>query len=66
MQSLWISTRFDKKFSTKILMQLVLTAFVDVSLEEAEQKSPYESFNDVTGTSSSKDAQIGGVVSICC
>ncbi|XP_030943438.1 protein TIC 40, chloroplastic isoform X2 [Quercus lobata] len=36
-------------------------AFVDVSPEEAEQKSPYESFNEVTGTSSSKDAQIGGV-----
>ncbi|KAK9989147.1 hypothetical protein SO802_029386 [Lithocarpus litseifolius] len=38
-------------------------AFVDVSPEEAEQKSPYESFNDVTGTSSSKDPQIGGVFS---
>nr|XP_023921383.1 protein TIC 40, chloroplastic-like isoform X2 [Quercus suber] len=38
-------------------------AFVDVSPEEAEQKSPYESFNDVTGTSSSNDAQIGGVFS---
>lgn len=47
-------------------MQHVLTAFVDVSPEEAEQKSPYESVNDVTGTSSSKDVQIGGVVSICC
>ena len=66
LQSLWIYTRIEKKFSTKILMQHVLTAFVDVSPEEAEQKSPYESFNEVTGTSSSKDAQIGGVVSICC
>lgn len=47
-------------------MQCVLAAFVDVSPEEAEQKSPYESFEDVTGTSSSTDAQIGGVVSICC
>ncbi|GMY39130.1 protein TIC 40, chloroplastic-like isoform X2 [Fagus crenata] len=38
-------------------------AFVDVSPEEAEQKRPYESFEDVTRTSSSTDAQIGGVVS---
>ncbi|XP_041014713.1 protein TIC 40, chloroplastic-like isoform X3 [Juglans microcarpa x Juglans regia] len=30
---------------------------LDVSPEEAEQKSPYESFKDVTGTSSSEDIQ---------
>lgn len=42
----------------------MVTAFVDVSPEEAEQKSPYESFKDASGTSSFKDAQIAGVVSI--
>ncbi|XP_059446548.1 protein TIC 40, chloroplastic-like [Corylus avellana] len=33
-------------------------AFVDVSPEEAEQKSPYESLKDASGTSSFKDAQV--------
>ncbi|XP_042984069.1 protein TIC 40, chloroplastic-like isoform X4 [Carya illinoinensis] len=36
---------------------------LDVSPEEAEQKSPYESFTDVTGTSSSKDTQTAEMVS---
>lgn len=44
-------------------MQFVLTAFVDVSPEEAEHKSPYESFKDVTETSPSKDTQTSESVS---
>lgn len=47
-------------------MQLFLTAFVDVSPEEAERKSPYESIQDVPGTSSPNDTKTAGVESIYC
>ncbi|KAG2703786.1 hypothetical protein I3760_06G153100 [Carya illinoinensis] len=45
------------KEETEVKEESKKLAFVDVSPEEAEQKSPYESFTDVTGTSSSKDTQ---------
>ncbi|XP_042978907.1 protein TIC 40, chloroplastic-like [Carya illinoinensis] len=48
---------------TEVKRESKKPAFADVSPEEAEQKSPYESFKDVTGTSSSKDTQTAGTVS---
>ncbi|KAG6711165.1 hypothetical protein I3842_05G039500 [Carya illinoinensis] len=45
---------------TEVKRESKKPAFADVSPEEAEQKSPYESFKDVTGTSSSKDTQTAG------
>lgn len=45
-------------------MKLLLAAFVDVSPEETEEQSPFESsLKDVTETSSSKDAHAGQEVS---
>lgn len=51
------------KEETEVKKESKRYAFVDVSPEEAEQKTPYESFKDVSGTSSSKDAQMADVVS---
>lgn len=51
------------KDETEVKKESRRVAFVDVSPEEAEQKNPYESFKDASGTSSFKDAQIAGVVS---
>lgn len=46
-------------------MYLLLTAFVDVTPEETEQKSPFESsLKDVTEIGSSKDFQNDVKVSI--
>lgn len=47
-----------------MLMHVLLAAFVDISPEETTQKSPFDNFEDVKETSSSKDAQ-PPEVSIC-
>ncbi|KAJ7964359.1 protein TIC 40, chloroplastic [Quillaja saponaria] len=46
----------DAKVETEVKKEPKRIAFVDVSPEETQKKSPFESFNDVPETSTSKEA----------
>lgn len=46
------------------MLELALAAFVDISPEETKQKSPFESFKDVTETTSSEATQFVSDVSL--
>ncbi|KAI4307743.1 hypothetical protein L6164_030897 [Bauhinia variegata] len=48
----------DVKEETEVKTETKKIDFVDVSPEEAEQKSPFESFKDASETSSSKEAKV--------
>lgn len=55
-------------WSKQQLMQVLFTAFVDVSPEETMEKSPFENFEDVIETSSPKDVSVCSWASVwgCC